>query len=219
MATGTGKRLTPTQSRAARRVRQARRRRLIRYGGISAIALVSFIFILGLILPGLPIPQFGGGSGSGDIFETGAADAANTQADATNTQASAANTETQAAPSEPNPPNPPAQAAAPAAPLLPPVPWGVHADTLPAEMYAANLAQGGVVISYNCPDGCPDIVAQLSDIVYELIDADGKVILMPNPDVDQQISLAATGITRSLDGYNEFVIREFIDLIQENSTP
>ena len=212
MATGTGKRLTPTQSRAARRVRQARRRRLIRYGGISAIALVSFIFILGLILPGLPIPQFGGGGGSGDIFETGAADAANTQA-------SAANTETQAAPSEPNPPNPPAPAAEPAAPLLPPVPWGIHADTLPAEMYAANLAQGGVVISYNCPDGCPDIVAQLSDIVYELIDAEGKVILMPNPDIDQQISLAATGITRSLDGYNEFVIREFIDLIQENSTP
>lgn len=216
MATGTGKRLTPTQTRAARRVRQARRRRLIRYGGISAIALVSFIFILGLILPGLPIPQFGGGSGSGDIFETGAADAANTQTDAANTQASAANTETQAAPSEPNPP---AQAAEPAAPTLPPVPWGVHADTLPADMYAANLAQGGVVISYNCPDGCPDIVAQLSDIVYELIDADGKVILMPNPDIDMPISLAATGITRSMDGYNEFVIREFIDLIQENSTP
>ena len=215
MATGTGKRLTPTQSRAARRVRQARRRRLIRYGGISAIALVSFIFILGLILPGLPIPQFGGG-GSGDIFETGAADAANTQAGEDNIQAGAANTETQAAPSEPNPPAP---AAEPAAPLLPPVPWGVHADTLPAEMYAANLAQDGVVISYNCPDGCPDIVAQLSDIVYELIDAEGKVILMPNPDIDQQISLAATGITRSLDGYNEFVIREFIDLIQENSTP
>lgn len=210
MATGTGKRLTPTQSRAARRVRQARRRRLIRYGGISAIALVSFIFILGLILPGLPIPQFGGGGGSGDIFETGAADAANTQADA-------ANTETQSAPSEPNPPNPPTPAAA--EPLAPPVPWGVHADTLPAEMYAANLAQGGVVISYNCPDGCPDIVAQLSDIVYELIDADGKVILMPNPDIDMPISLAATGITRSMDGYNEIVIREFIDLIQENSTP
>lgn len=215
MATGTGKRLTPTQTRAARRVRQARRRRLIRYGGISAIALVSFIFILGLILPGLPIPQFGG-SGSGDIFETGAADAANTQAGEDNIQAGAANTETQAAPSEPNPPAP---AAEPAAPLLPPVPWGVHADTLPAEMYAANLAQGGVVISYNCPDGCPDIVANLSDIVYELIDADGKVILMPNPDVDQQISLAATGITRSMDGYNEFVIRDFIDLIQGNSTP
>ena len=99
------------------------------------------------------------------------------------------------------------------------MPWGVHADTLPAEMYAANLAQGGVVISYNCPDGCPDIVAQLSDIVYELIDADGKVILMPNPDIDMPISLAATGITRSMDGYNEIVIREFIDIIQENSTP
>ena len=210
MATGAGKRLTPTQTRAARRVRQARRRRLIRYGGVSAIALVSFIFILGLILPGLPIPQFGGGGGSGDIFETGAADAANTQAGAASAQASVANTETQAAPSEPNPP---AQAAAPAAP---PVPWGVHADALPAEMYAANLAQGGVIISYNCPDGCPDLVTQLSDVVNELRGDEVKVILMPNPDIDTQISLASATISQPLDAYDEAQIREFI---QANSTP
>lgn len=210
MATGAGKRLTPTQTRAARRVRQARRRRLIRYGGVSAIALVSFIFILGLILPGLPIPQFGGGGGSGDIFEQGAADAANTQSDAASAQASIANTETQAAPSEPNPP---AQAAAPAAP---PVPWGVHADALPAEMYAANLAQGGVVISYNCSDSCPDLVAQLSDVVNELRGDEVKVILMPNPDIDTQISLASATISQPLDAYDEVQIRDFI---QANSTP
>lgn len=204
MATGGGKRLTPTQTRAARRVRQARRRRLIRYGGVTAIALVSFIFILGLILPGLPIPQFGGG-GSADIFEQGAADAADTQADAANTQA-------QAAPSEPNPP-----AQADAAPDLPPVPWGIHADALAAEMYAANLAQGGVVISYNCPDGCPDILAELSGIVDELRGADVKVILMPNPDADaEQISLAATNITQTINVYDEPIIRNFI---QAYSTP
>ncbi len=210
MATGSGKRLTPTQTRAARRVRQTRRRRLIRYGGITAIALVSFIFILGLILPGLPIPQFGGG-GSADIFERSAADAADAQAEDAGVQASAANADTQAAPSEPNPP------AEAAAPVLPPVPWGIHADALAPEMYAANLAQGGVVISYNCPDGCPDVMAELSDIVYELIDADGKVILMPNPDADaEQISLAATNITQTINVYDEPLIRNFI---QAYSTP
>lgn len=182
MVTSTRKRPTPTQVRAARRARQARRRRLIRYGGLSAVSAVAFLFILALILPGLPVPQFGGGGGDngGDIFETGAADAVEVAAEAD------------------------------AAAALPPVPWGVHADALPAEMYAANIDEGGVVISYNCPDGCDDLVQQLTDVVDEVVDDGSKVILMPNPEIDSQLTLDASEVSEPLDAFDEAAIRDFI---------
>ena len=181
MVTSTKKRPTPTQVRAARRARQARRRRLIRYGGLSAVSAVAFLFILALILPGLPVPQFGGGNdGGGDIFETGAADAVEVAAEAD------------------------------AAAALPPVPWGVHADALPAEMYAANIDEGGVVISYNCPDGCDDLVQQLTAVVDEVVGDGSKVILMPNPDIESQLTLAASEVSEPLDAFDEAAIRDFI---------
>lgn len=168
--------------RAARRARQARRRRLIRYGGLSAVSAVAFLFILALILPGLPVPQFGGSGGDngGDIFNTGASEAADAAAEA---EASTA---------------------------LPPVPWGVHADALPAEMYAANLDEGGVVISYNCPDGCANLVDQLTAVVDEVVGDGSKVILMPNPDIDSQITLAASDGSEPLDVFDETAIRDYI---------
>lgn len=183
MATSTRKRPTPTQVRAARRARQARRRRLIRYGGFSAVSAVAFLFILALILPGLPVPQFGGGGGGdngGDIFETGAATAAEVEAEAE------------------------------AAAAFPPVPWGVHADALPSEMYAANIDEGGVVISYNCPDGCADLVQRLTAVVDEVVAAGSKVILMPNPDIDSQLTLAASDGSQPLDAFDEAAIRDYI---------
>lgn len=181
MATSTRKRPTPTQVRAARRARQARRRRLIRYGGFSAVSAVAFLFILALILPGLPVPQFGGGGDNGgDIFETGAATAAEVETEAE------------------------------AAAALPPVPWGVHADALPAEMYAANIDEGGVVISYNCPDGCADLVQRLTAVVDEVVADGSKVILMPNPDIESQLTLAASDGSQPLDAFDEAAIREYI---------
>lgn len=182
MATSTRKRSTPTQVRAARRARQARRRRLIRYGGFSAVSAVAFLFILALILPGLPVPQFGGGGNDndGDIFDTGAAAAAEVEAEAE------------------------------AAAAFPPVPWGVHADALPAEMYAANIDEGGVVISYNCPEGCADLVQQLTAVVDEVVADGSKVILMPNPDIDSQLTLAASDSSQPLDAFDETAIRDYI---------
>lgn len=32
--------------------------------------------------------------------------------------------------------------------------WGVHSSPLPPERFIHNLEHGGVVFSYNCPDGC-----------------------------------------------------------------
>jgi hypothetical protein len=43
--------------------------------------------------------------------------------------------------------------------------WGIHDDVVPVEYFVHNEEHGGLVVVYNCPNGCPDIVAQLTDLV------------------------------------------------------
>jgi hypothetical protein len=43
--------------------------------------------------------------------------------------------------------------------------WGVHDTPLPAKNWVHNLEHGGVVLLYNCPDGCKADVAAMSDFV------------------------------------------------------
>lgn len=40
-------------------------------------------------------------------------------------------------------------------------PWGVYDTPVPRERWVHNLEHGAIVLSYNCPTGCADIVAQL----------------------------------------------------------
>ena len=95
------KRPTPTQVRAARRRRQARRKRLLAIFGFSAAGLVAFLLILSLVLPGLPLETLFRG-GSGDIFGRSASEAQAASIEATGAQPAAGD---QAA-APPLPPNP-----------------------------------------------------------------------------------------------------------------
>lgn len=45
--------------------------------------------------------------------------------------------------------------------------WGVHEETLPEELFVHNMEDGGVVFAYDCPDGCDDLVAGLTEIVAD----------------------------------------------------
>lgn len=87
--------------------------------------------------------------------------------------------------------------------------WGVHDQPQPDEMLIHNLEHGGIVVHYNCPDGCPELAAQLRDVVASYR---SKVLLAPRPDpsVPHRITLSAWSW---LDGFNEFDearIRAFI---------
>jgi hypothetical protein len=44
------------------------------------------------------------------------------------------------------------------------MPWGVYANELPRERWVHNLEHGGIVLLYDCPTGCDDVVAQLINI-------------------------------------------------------
>ena len=166
------KRPTPTQVRAARRRRQARRKRLLAIFGFSAAGLVAFLLILSLVLPGLPLDTlFRGG---GDIFDRSAAEAQSANIEATDVQQTT-----------------PDQAAAPP---LPP-----------------NPILGGVDIFYNCPDGCDDLVAQLSGIADELDAADSPIGVAPKTDMEAKILLVGANANRTLEAFDEAAIRDFIE--------
>ena len=167
------KRPTPTQVRAARRRRQARRKKLLAIFGFSAAGLVAFLLILSLVLPGLPLDTLFRGGGSGDIFGRGASEAQGTNFEATDAQP----TGDQAA-----------------APPLPP-----------------NPILGGVDIFYNCPDGCDDLVAQLSGIADEFDAADSPIGVTPKTDMEAKILLVGADANQALDAFDEAAIRAFID--------
>ncbi len=83
--------------------------------------------------------------------------------------------------------------------------WGVHADAVPAEYFVHNEEHGGVVLLYDCPSGCPDVVAALTRIVDSqpidpLCEAQGggvssRMLLVPDPSLDVPVAAAAWGFT------------------------
>src|SRR5579884_3420023 len=90
-----------------------------------------------------------------------------------------------------------------------PANWGIYDSPVPDEALVHSMEHGGVIIEYNCPDGCPDLVAQLKSVAQEY---KSKVILAPRPnkDVPYRITLTAW---RWLDEFNDFDgarIRAFI---------
>jgi hypothetical protein len=46
-----------------------------------------------------------------------------------------------------------------------PAPWGMAATPVPEGNYVNNLARGGVVYLYHCPEGCPELEQQLNTLV------------------------------------------------------
>jgi hypothetical protein len=85
--------------------------------------------------------------------------------------------------------------------------WGIHTEPIANELQLHNLEDGGVMVQYNCPDGCDDLVAQLSEIVARYSE---QVILAPYPDMDSTIALTAWGRIDTFDGFDQERIERFI---------
>jgi Protein of unknown function (DUF3105) len=77
-------------------------------------------------------------------------------------------------------------------------PWGIHTTPIVKELQVHNLEDGGVMVQYNCPSGCPDLVEQLAAIVRQYPE---HVILAPYPGMKTRIALTAW--TR-IDAFDEF---------------
>ena len=90
---------------------------------------------------------------------------------------------------------------------LAPAPWGIYDRPLPDEVLVHNLEHGGIGIHYDCPEGCPELVARLAAFAPEY----DKVIVSPYPGMGTRIALTAWTFIDKLDEFDEERIAEFID--------
>ena len=200
----TRRRLTPTQARAARRTRRNRRRRVLRYAGGGAAGFIAFLLTLSLFIPGLPFLSTDGLGGAPDgpgerVVDQGAAHVGIGESH-------------------------PAYNSVPATsgwhynlPLAP-VRWGIHNDFVEEEYRLHNLEHGGIGIHYDCPDGCADLVNDLSALVRRAQEEENlKVFMSPYPGMETRIALTAWNFIDRLDAFDEERIKDFI--VAHESSP
>ncbi len=84
---------------------------------------------------------------------------------------------------------------------------GVHVDPIPNEVQAHNLEHGEVMVQYDCPTGCPEMVSALERIVRTY---PRKVVLAPYPGIGRPIALTSWGRLKYLDRPDEAAIRSFV---------
>jgi hypothetical protein len=77
--------------------------------------------------------------------------------------------------------------------------WGVFQQAIPSEMQVHNLEHGGIVIQYDCPQGCPQAVNTLSSYAfrYPATNFTG-VLLAPRPNLPEGARIALTAWTHRL---------------------
>jgi hypothetical protein len=104
------------------------------------------------------------------------------------------------------------------------VAWGTYDEPQRYEHLVHNLEDGGVIIYYQCADGCPEVVAQLKELVKPFIDRGDHVVLAPNDpnwsingsqplhnDMGAAIALTAWQRILKLDEVDSETIRAFIE--------
>lgn len=96
-------------------------------------------------------------------------------------------------------------------------PWGAYDKPIPKEYQVHNLEDGGVVIQYNCPKECPDLVKKLEGVFLkykERAKTDKKfmhLILAPYPSMSARIALTAWTRLDSFNDFDEARIDRFIE--------
>lgn len=98
-----------------------------------------------------------------------------------------------------------------------PVAWQ-YIGNLQPEVYVHNLEHGGVVILYNCPGGCDDLVKQLTTYVNSTVPAEPtfgeyKVVMSPYSQGMgiHKIAVLAWNWILFLDSYDQAKITEFYE--------
>ena len=85
--------------------------------------------------------------------------------------------------------------------------WGEQGQ-VPEILQVHALEHGGVLVQYNCPAACPDLIRQLRSVTERY---DSKVILAPYTNMDSRIALTSWGKIDLLDEFELERIEEFVD--------
>ena len=103
-------------------------------------------------------------------------------------------------------------------------PWDIYDEPVRYEQVVHNMEDGGVIVYYQCEDGCPELREQLAEVVRTYIVSGRHVLLMPNDpqwtefgsqsahqDMEARIALAAWQRLDKFDEFDEGRIRAFIE--------
>lgn len=104
------------------------------------------------------------------------------------------------------------------------VPRGVYRAPQRYEQLIHNLEDGDVVIYYQCPEGCPDLVDQLESFVQPYLNQDRQLVVLPNDptwtdsgsvplhkDMGARIALTAWQRLDKFDEFDADRIRQFVE--------
>ena len=87
--------------------------------------------------------------------------------------------------------------------------WGPHEEPLDNEAQVAYLRQGGILVQYNCPEDCSDLVKRLESVVNVYPEG---VVLAPYPSMDSTIALTSWGRIDTFEDFDERRIEDYIQL-------
>lgn len=92
-----------------------------------------------------------------------------------------------------------------------PAPWGISENPIPKETLIHNMEHGGVLVLYNCADGCPDAVASLSDYTTERLNDGDSIVMAPYPSMDAQFALVSWTRLDTFDELDMDRVDRFVD--------
>ncbi|MCZ0940131.1 MAG: DUF3105 domain-containing protein [Caldilineaceae bacterium] len=103
-------------------------------------------------------------------------------------------------------------------------PWDIYEEPIRYEQVVHNMEDGGVIVYYQCEDGCPELRGQLAEVVQPYLDRGRHVLMMPNDpnwtgfgsqsahrDMEARIALTAWQRLDKFDEFDAGRIRAFID--------
>ena len=96
-------------------------------------------------------------------------------------------------------------------------PWGMYDQPIPKEYQVHNLEDGGVLLQYSCPKGCPDLIKKLQALLVKYkkrADTEKKylhLVIAPYPQMDSRLALTAWTRLEKLDDFDELRVDRFIE--------
>ena len=95
--------------------------------------------------------------------------------------------------------------------------YGVLTETVDPRTWVHNLEHGAIVLLYNCPEGCPDLVQQIRELHNTLPRGRNarsgvpRMLALPYTDMDSRIAVVAWGWLLELDQFDAAQITKFYD--------
>lgn len=92
-------------------------------------------------------------------------------------------------------------------------PYAVHEQPVPPGYWIHNLEHGAIVVLYNCPAGCADLVAQLRDAFQAFPRSKNfnrvKMVVVPYRDMERRLAYVAWGKVLETDQYDREQLLRF----------